>query len=115
MALARKSADAKESMNSSSLPRLRQGLARLFLASLATVGAVQAAPRPEIVTAGLENPWGVAFLPDGRFLVTERPGRLRVVGAGGQLGTPLAGLPPIAAGGQGGLLDVQADSAFARN
>jgi glucose/arabinose dehydrogenase len=115
MALAQKSPDAKEGMNSSSLPRLRKGRARLFLASLATVGAVQAAPRPEVVAAGLENPWGVAFLPDGRFLVTERPGRLRLVGADGQLGAPLAGLPLIAAGGQGGLLDVLADSAFVRN
>jgi aldose sugar dehydrogenase len=102
-------------MNSLPLPRLRKGLARLLLAFLASGGAVQAAPRPEVVTAGLENPWGVTFLPDGRFLVTERPGRLRVVGADGQLGMPLGGLPPIAAGGQGGLLDVLADSAFARN
>jgi glucose/arabinose dehydrogenase len=71
--------------------------------------------RPETVTAGLENPWGVAFLPGERFLVTERPGRLRVVGPGGKLGAPVVGLPEIAAGGQGGLLDVLADSDFARN
>lgn len=71
--------------------------------------------RPETVAAGLENPWGVAFLPGERFLVTERPGRLRVVGPGGKLGAPVAGLPEIAAGGQGGLLDVLVDSDFAHN
>jgi aldose sugar dehydrogenase len=71
--------------------------------------------RPETVAAGLENPWGVAFLPGERFLVTERPGRLRVVGPGGKLGAPVAGLPEIAASGQGGLLDVLVDSDFARN
>lgn len=74
-----------------------------------------AAPRSEVVASGLENPWGVTFLPEGRFLVTERPGRLRVVGADGKLGPPVAGLPSIAAGGQGGLLDVLADSAFDTN
>ena len=69
----------------------------------------------ETITAGLQNPWGLAFLPGGRFLVTERPGRLRVVGADGTLGAPVSGLPDIATGGQGGLLDVVADSDFARN
>jgi glucose/arabinose dehydrogenase len=57
----------------------------------------------------------VTFLPEGRFLVTERPGRLRIVDADGKLGSPVAGLPPIAVGGQGGLLDVLADSAFDKN
>lgn len=71
--------------------------------------------RPETVAAGLQNPWGLAFLPGGRFLVTERPGRLRVVAADGKLGAPVAGLPEVAAGGQGGLLDVVTDSDFARN
>ncbi|MEJ8815409.1 PQQ-dependent sugar dehydrogenase [Variovorax ureilyticus] len=78
-------------------------------------GAAVAAPRPEVVASGLENPWGVAFLPGGRFLVTERPGRLRVVAADGKVGAPVKGLPPIAAGGQGGLLDVLADSGFEQN
>src|SRR5690606_26011209 len=55
------------------------------------------------------------FLPEGRFLVTERPGRLRLIEADGRLGAPIEGLPPIAAGGQGGLLDVLADTDFARN
>lgn len=81
----------------------------------AAMGLAMAAPRPEVVASGLENPWGVGFLPDGRFLVTEKSGRIRVVGADGKLGAPLAGLPAIASGGQGGLLDVLVDSAFARN
>ena len=71
--------------------------------------------RPETVAVGLQNPWALAFLPDGRFLVTERPGRLRVVGMDGKLGAPVAGLPAIAVGGQGGLLDVVLDSDFVRN
>ena len=71
--------------------------------------------RPEIVAAGLQNPWGLAFLPEGRFLVTERPGRLRVVAADGKLAAPVTGLPDIAVGGQGGLLDVITDSDFVRN
>lgn len=69
----------------------------------------------EVVASGLSHPWGLAFLPGGRFLVTERPGRLRVVEADGRLGPPLAGLPQVAAGGQGGLLDVITDADFARN
>nr|WP_233259549.1 PQQ-dependent sugar dehydrogenase [Ramlibacter sp. WS9] len=64
---------------------------------------------------GLENPWAVAFLPQSRYLVTERPGRMRIIDAGGRMGTPLAGLPEVAAGGQGGLLDVVLDSAFEQN
>ncbi len=74
-------------------------------------GPVRAIP----VAQGLENPWAVAFLTEGRFLVTERPGRLRVVEADGRLNPPVAGLPPLAAGGQGGLLDVVLDSGFATN
>jgi glucose/arabinose dehydrogenase len=74
-------------------------------------GPVRAIP----VAQGLENPWAVAFLPEGRFLVTERPGRLRVVEADGRLNPPVAGLPAVAAGGQGGLLDVVLDRGFASN
>ena len=58
-------------------------------------------------------PWGLAFLPDGKMLVTERPGRLRVVSADGKLSEPVAGLPAVDARGQGGLLDVALDPAFA--
>ena len=67
------------------------------------------------VAEGLQNPWSVAFLPDGRMLVTERPGRLRVVTAAGQLSEPVAGLPAVEARGQGGLLDVVLDPDFASN
>jgi glucose/arabinose dehydrogenase len=67
------------------------------------------------VATGLEHPWAVAFLPEGRFLVTERPGRMRVVQPDGKLGPALAGVPPVAAGGQGGLLDVVLDSGFPNN
>lgn len=87
----------------------------LALTALCMAGAAQAAPRAERVADGLEHPWAVAFLPDGRFLVSERPGRLRVVEADGRLRAPLSGLPPMAAGGQGGLLDVVTDSDFERN
>jgi aldose sugar dehydrogenase len=71
--------------------------------------------RTEPVARGLDHPWAVAFLPQGRFLVTERPGRMRIVEADGKLGPPLAGLPPLVATGQGGLLDVVLDSGFPQN
>jgi aldose sugar dehydrogenase len=65
------------------------------------------AVRLTTVTEGLERPWGLAFLPDGRMLVTERPGRLRVIGKDGKLDpAPVVGLPRVDAHGQGGLLDV---------
>ena len=70
---------------------------------------------PEVVAGGLQNPWGLAFIGDGRLLVTERPGRLRVVEADGRLSPPLKGLPEVDAVGQGGLLDVITDRDFARN
>lgn len=64
---------------------------------------------------GLENPWAIAFLPDGRLLVTERAGRLRIVGADGALSPPVEGLPPVDARGQGGLLGLALDPGFAAN
>lgn len=60
----------------------------------------------QVLAKGLENPWAVEPLPNGDFLVTERPGRLRIVSASGQVGAPITGLPEVDAGGQGGLLDV---------
>jgi glucose/arabinose dehydrogenase len=78
------------------------------------------------VVEGLQNPWGMAFLPDAatnadsgkaasRMLVTERAGRLRIAGADGKLSEPVAGLPAVDARGQGGLLDVALDPEFASN
>jgi glucose/arabinose dehydrogenase len=62
--------------------------------------------RVETVASGLVNPWALAFLPEGRLLVTERPGRMRIVERDGKLSEPLEGVPPVAAVGQGGLMDV---------
>lgn len=62
--------------------------------------------KPEILAEGLENPWSMAFLPDGRILIAERPGRLRIFKDGVLLPEPVKGLPRIWAHGQGGLLDV---------
>jgi aldose sugar dehydrogenase len=67
------------------------------------------------VARGLEHPWGMAFLPDGRILVTERPGRMRIVERDGRVSTPLEGVPEVHAQGQGGLLDVALDPAFEEN
>ncbi|MGE0749427.1 MAG: PQQ-dependent sugar dehydrogenase [Variibacter sp.] len=69
----------------------------------------------ETVASGLDHPWSLAFLPDGRLLVTERPGRLRIVTRDGTLSKPVAGVPHVFARGQGGLLDVALDRDFASN
>ena len=68
------------------------------------------------VASGLAHPWGMTFLPDGRALVTERPGRLRMISAEGELlPEPVEGTPEVWAQGQGGLMDVAADPNFAEN
>ena len=96
------------------------------VAALTAACSGRAAPPAEFVTEharlrivtvadGLEHPWGLAFLPDGRLLVTERPGRLRLVAADGSLSAPLAGVPKVVARGQGGLLDIVLDPQFADN
>jgi glucose/arabinose dehydrogenase len=69
----------------------------------------------ETIAHGLANPWGLAFLPDGRMLVTERPGRLRLVTKDGTISEPLKGVPAVFAEGQGGLFDVKLDPNFASN
>ncbi len=69
----------------------------------------------QTVASGLVHPWSLAFLPDGKMLVTERPGRMRIVTVEGQLSPPLKGVPEAWASGQGGLLDVITDKAFAQN
>jgi aldose sugar dehydrogenase len=92
-----------------------QGLIVLVLVSFAWGAAQAQVLKPVPVVSGLDHPWAVAFLPGGRLLVTEKPGRLRIVAADGQAGPPLAGLPPVDAGGQCGLLDVAVDPDFATN
>jgi aldose sugar dehydrogenase len=84
--------------------------------SLSTTEATAATPKLVKVAGGLTNPWGLAFLPDGSMLVTERLGRLRRVTAAGAVSGPISGLPPnIFATGQGGLLDITLDPEFAKN
>jgi glucose/arabinose dehydrogenase len=71
------------------------------------------AVRVETVARGLVHPWGLSFLPDGRAVVTERPGRLRLVSQDGRLSDPLAGVPQVFARNQGGLLDIAVAPDFA--
>ncbi len=68
-----------------------------------------------VVASGLVHPWGLAAMPDGRWLVTEKPGRLRLISAEGQMGEPITGLPAVDARGQGGLLDVAVGPTFAQD
>ena len=120
----------------------RRGLAALGLLSLVILGGCDAgqsasaepgphrppgvqtrAPRPPqrsaykvaVVADGLSHPWSIAFLPDDRMLVAERPGRMRIVEPGGRLSSPIAGLPRVQASGQGGLFDVVLDPDFQHN
>lgn len=67
----------------------------------------------QVVARGLQNPWSVEPLPGGGFLVTEKPGRMRIVSATGQVGEPVAGVPEVDARGQGGLLDAALSPGFA--
>lgn len=115
---------AGESSEASAARRLGAGRWASALASGilgAILGAAMPAPaqaqalRPVTVAKGLQHPWGLAFLPDGRMLVTERPGRLRIVSADGRVGPPVEGVPKVVAEGQGGLLDVALDPRFAGN
>ena len=78
-------------------------------------GFTRGVVRAETVAQGLETPWALSFMPDGRLLVTERPGRLRIVSLDGTVSSPLGGVPAVRARGQGGLLDVALDPAFAQN
>ncbi|MGH7418174.1 MAG: PQQ-dependent sugar dehydrogenase, partial [Candidatus Rokuibacteriota bacterium] len=98
------------------------GLALLALPALAQEASRSPTPKPVKLAAkvtdlakGLEHPWGMALLPDGRFLVTERPGRLRIVDRDGRLSAPLTGVPEVHARGQGGLLDVALSPSFAQD
>lgn len=94
-------------------PRLLSPLIALLLAAPAALAQSDAPIRSERASfrattfaTGLERPWGAAFLPDGALLVTERPGRMRIVGRDGRVSAPLGGVPAVEAAGQGGLLDV---------
>jgi glucose/arabinose dehydrogenase len=84
-------------------------------ANTQTIGSQLGNLRLTTIATGLQNPWGMAFLPDGNFLVTERPGRLRVVTPQGGVSTALTGVPAVFAQGQGGLLDIALDPQFASN
>ncbi|MDQ6436499.1 PQQ-dependent sugar dehydrogenase [Mesorhizobium sp. LHD-90] len=88
-------------------------LASFLLASAALPATAQTASiDADIVADGLRNPWGLDFLPDGSVIVTERPGRIRLL-ADGKLSEPIGGVPKVAARGQGGLLDVAVSPNFA--
>jgi glucose/arabinose dehydrogenase len=105
-------------MNIAAFSHPRPALLKGLLVSLTLtglIGSAAAAPRAVTVAEGLEHPWGLAFLPDGRMLVTERPGHLRIVTPDGRISAPVAGLPAVDAGGQGGLLDVALDPHYADN
>ena len=96
-------------------------LAAALIVPQAAVAEITNAPKQstkraikaETVAKGLAHPWGLAFLPDGQLLVTERPGRMRIIGKNGRLSAPLDGVPAVAARGQGGLLDVTLSPDFA--
>lgn len=104
-----------------------QRVQRMAIASLGIVLLLASSPLAQVfsseqgplrlttVARGLEHPWGLAFLPDGRLLVTERPGRLRIVTPDGQLSAPLGGVPQVFDQGQGGLLDVALHPQFTEN
>lgn len=85
------------------------------LAAQEVVRSERALFRVTPLAQGLEHPWGLAFLPDQRMLVTERPGRVRLVGPDGALSAPLPGLPETVARGQGGMLDVMLHPEFRAN
>src|SRR5262249_46102283 len=97
----------------------------LFVVALGCASVALAAPPTfqsstgpivvETFAPGLVRPWSVVFLPDGRLLVTERPGRMRIVASDGALSPPLPGLPKIYAHDQVGLADVALDRDFKSN
>jgi aldose sugar dehydrogenase len=90
-------------------------LARPSLPDIRTLQTKVGPIKIETIAKGLEHPWGLAFLPDGRMLVTERTGKLRLVQKAGTMSKPLSGVPEVFAEGQGGLLDVAIDPDFKSN
>ncbi|MEZ0169856.1 PQQ-dependent sugar dehydrogenase [Microvirga sp. TS319] len=106
------------------MPKLRLALACALFLAAAPAALAQDTQRlrtdkveviVETLARNLQNPWSLAFLPDERMLVTERPGRLRIVNTDGTLSEPIEGLPAVSAGGQGGLLDVVLAPNFSQN
>lgn len=98
---------------------LATGLALPAVSATAQQTKAPAAPatqvKVEVVATGLEHAWGLQFLPDARLIVTERPGRVRIIARDGKLSAPLAGVPQVAAVGQGGLLDIRLAPDFVRS
>lgn len=124
-----KNPDARKAI-SPSVPALILSVLSLFifiLAALACAGSAQAADplivqskdyklRVVTVASGLESPWGLAFLPSGKMIVSERDeGHLRLVSKDGKLSPPLKGVPKVASAGQGGMLDIALDPDFQNN
>ncbi|MFO0994629.1 MAG: PQQ-dependent sugar dehydrogenase [Hyphomicrobiales bacterium] len=104
--------------------KIIQTLIALFLSILTGTGLAWSQDRVETektpititeVASGLDHPWAIAFLPDGRMLVTERIGKMRIVSRDGTIGAAVQGLPEVDARGQGGLLDVALHPRFAEN
>ena len=97
--------------------RVLRALSAAAVIGLPAAHAAAAASPPRVteIARGLAHPWSLAFLPDGRMLVTERPGRLRIIGRDGRASAPLAGVPAVFARGQGGLLDLVPGPGFARD
>ncbi len=91
---------------------LSTAAAAVFIPAIASAGQTNAPAAPktaikiETLTDRLVNPWSVQVLPDGRYLVTERPGRLRIIGKDGVPSEPITGVPAVSARNQGGLLDI---------
>ena len=85
-----------------------------FLLAIPAAAVQTQAPKPgkptgaktEVIAKGLVHPWGMQFLPDGRVIVTERPGAIRIIDKSGRVSKPLAGAPKVVAQGQGGMLDI---------
>ena len=101
-------------MKKSPLASVLHAVTAIFLIVLGSSTNAQAV-RPEVLASGLQHPWALAFLPEGRFLVTERAGFLRVIEPNGTVREAVKGLPSVAAGGQGGLLDLLLDADFGSN
>ena len=105
-------------LSPSRLPVLTGTALALLLAAPASAQTIETSAGPltaTVIAEGLEHPWAMGFLPDGRMLVTERSGQLRVVDQDGEVGAPIEGVPDVVARGQGGLLDVALAPDFAES